>query len=100
MNNQNKTIAEWHNAKTDPPKKNGLYIVCSKLQYYKDKEEHITSIVRVISYATDLYKVDKFDFADKKDKSGWYSYDAEWGYFERNDILYWMELPKTPIESR
>ena len=42
------------------------------------------------SFATDLYKVDKYDFP--KHKSGFYGSDSEWGYYEITDVIAWMPL--------
>ena len=91
-------IAQWHDYKTDPPKKDGKYIICSRLVYYNDKQEVISDVIKVMDFTTNLYKIDNFDFANKKGKSGWYDYDSEWGYWERTNVEYWMEMMKTPIE--
>ena len=49
--------------------------------------------VDIMYYAQDLYRVDKYDFCDKKDKAGWYDYDSEWGYHSRDDVIAWLPLP-------
>ena len=50
--------------------------------------------VDIMYYAQDLYRVDKYDFCDKKDKAGWYKYDSEWGYYSRDDVIAWLPLLK------
>ena len=50
--------------------------------------------VDTMCYASDLYKVDEFDFYEKKGKAGWYDYDSEWGYYSRDDVVAWMPLPE------
>ena len=90
--------AQWRDANTDPPKQNGEYLTCHKSSIYKDGKWVDTGIVEIANYAKDLYKVNDFDFEDKKGKSGWYDWDSEWDHYEINDIIYWMPLPKTPID--
>ena len=57
--------------------------------------------VDINSFAKDLYKVDEFDFCDKKGKCGWYNYDSEYGYWEDDKVIAWMPLPEPykPQES-
>jgi len=50
--------------------------------------------VELLDFALDLFKIDKFDFNDKKGVSGWYVYDAEWGYYEVDNVVAWMPLPQ------
>lgn len=50
--------------------------------------------VYVGTYATDLYSVNKHDFADRKGASGWYYRDSEYGYIEYNNVVAWMPLPE------
>lgn len=40
-------------------------------------------------FATNLYKIDEYEFIDKK-RPGFYNYDSEYGYFECYDIIAWM----------
>ena len=49
----------------------------------------------VTGFADDLYKIDEYDFCDRKGKSGWYLYDSEYGYFEL-EVDAWMKLPEPP----
>ena len=60
---------------------------------------NIEPIIQVCCYAKDLYKVDKYDFCDKKQKHGFYQYDGEWGFFEVSGITHWMPLPEPPKEE-
>lgn len=74
---------KWH---TEPPKKNGKYLV-----WWCDE-------VDIANYTDNLYKVDGYDFEDKK-RAGWYEYDSEYGYFELNNVKAWQELPSNYKES-
>lgn len=55
--------------------------------------------VDTMYYASDLYKVDDYDFYAKKGKAGWYDYDSEWGYYSRDDVVAWMPLPEPYKEN-
>lgn len=46
----------------------------------------------VYKFAKNLYKVNRYDF-NKRDGAGFYSSDAEWGYYKVNDVVAWMPLP-------
>lgn len=48
----------------------------------------------ISTYSNDLYKIDKFDFYDKKNVSGFYDYDGEDGFYEVTDVTAWMPLPE------
>lgn len=74
---------KWH---TEPPKKNGKYLV-----WWCDE-------VDIADYTDNLYKVDGYDFKDKK-RAGWYEYDSEYGYFELDNVKAWQELPSDYKES-
>ena len=52
------------------------------------------SYCEIASYSNNLYKVDEFDFYDKKNTSGFYNYDSEYGYYENTDVIAWMPLPE------
>lgn len=81
----NKMQDEWISCKDRPPKKNGRYLVTRKGLYNN---------VEILSYAKDLYKVDRYDFHDQKGKAGWYDFSGEYGYYSVNGVVAWMELPK------
>ena len=55
--------------------------------------------IDVKSFAKDLYKVDEFDFYNKKGKYGWYNYDSEYGYWENDKVIAWQPLPE-PYEPQ
>ena len=81
---------EWTSVKDRLPEKDGQYLcVCSAFQY--SSPYIITSW-----FSENLYKVDKYDFFNRKGKSGFYEYDSEWGYFEHNNVTHWMPLPELP----
>ena len=50
--------------------------------------------IDLATYSTNLYKVDKYDFHTKKDISGFYGFDTEYGYYEWSDVVAWMPLPQ------
>lgn len=51
------------------------------------------------TYSNNLYKVDEFDFYDKKNVSGFYIYNSEIGYYEDADVIAWLPLPEPYKES-
>lgn len=46
------------------------------------------------TYSNNLYKIDKFEFYDKENVSGFYNYDSECGYYEDADVIAWLPLPE------
>lgn len=50
-------------------------------------------IVTTATYSTNLYEVNKYEFADKKNIPGFYGYSID-GYFECTDVVAWTPLPK------
>lgn len=81
----------WINVKDRFPNKNGSYLVVYNVfQRY--------TLMDVKRFAKDLYSVDKYAFPNEH-RPGWYEYDNEYGYIERNDITHWMPLPKLPKED-
>jgi hypothetical protein len=54
--------------------------------------------VGIMCYASDLYRVDEYDFCDEKGKAGWFDYDRELGHYSRDDVIAWMPLP-TPYKA-
>ena len=79
---------EFHDAKSDPPKKNGQYLTIIK---YGGIDSYTYGIY---CWASNLYKVDHWDFGKERGKSGWYEYDSEYGYYKIDNVLKWAELPK------
>lgn len=78
------TIGGWISAKR-PPEKDGDYL--TRLRH---------GGMKVMGFTHDLRKVDDYHF--RKKKPGWYEYDSEWGFYERNDITHYMPLPEPPKE--
>lgn len=74
---------EWISVKDRLPEKNGQYLCVSGDAY-----------IRTAWFSKNLYKVDKYDFINRKGKSGFYNY-GEYGYYE-TDVAYWMPIPKLP----
>ena len=75
----------WTLTKDKMPEKDGKYLCV--------KQFHNHYIKDVILYSNDLYKIDSYDFEDKKGIAGFYDYDSEAGFFTR-DVLAWMPLPE------
>ena len=71
------------NTPSVPPKVGGKYLVT--LHYIT----HDT--VETAYYSKNLYKVDEYDFYDKR-RPGWYNYDSEYGYYEQTDVIAWRKL--------
>ena len=83
-------MPEWISVKDRLPEKEGKYLCAEYSKTFKEQ------FVNIFSFAKDLYKVDEFDFSYQKGKSGFYSYDSEWGYIHRNEVTHWMPLPELP----
>lgn len=81
----------WINVKDGLPNENGSYLVVYKAFQY--------AFIGVKRFAKDLYSVDEYDFPNEH-RPGWYEYDDEYGYIERNDITHWMPLPNLPEKGR
>lgn len=81
------TVQKWIPV-SEPPKKDGRYLVAKKL---------FNKIIwqEVLSFAKDGRKVDKYDF-HRGWKNVWYRYDGEWGYLTIDNITHWMPLPEPP----
>jgi len=45
-------------------------------------------------WSDNLYKIDKYDFYDKKGKAGFYIHDSEFGYLEVDGVKKWARIPK------
>lgn len=80
---------QWISVNEKLPEKEGdcEYLVTSR------------SGINILSFAKDLYKVDEYDFWDKKGVSGWFDYDSEYGYIEIDGVIAWMPLPEEYKES-
>lgn len=84
---------DFHNIEREGlPKKSGRYFTINK--------RFSNTYFDITQFATDLYKVDSYDFHMRKGKSGWYDYDSEAGYYEVDNVVAWAELPEVPEEYR
>lgn len=82
----------WNPISKGEPVKDGEYLCTTK-------DEIGLKYIEKLCYAKDLYSADKYDFKDKKGKSGWYMYDRELGKIEVSDtVIAWMPLPGTYVE--
>lgn len=84
------TVQKWIPV-SEPPKKDGRYLVAKKI---------FNKIVwqEVLSFAKDGRKVDKYDF-HRGWKNVWYRYDGEWGYLTIDNVTHWMPLPEPPTTN-
>ena len=89
-----KDLSKWIPVTERLPEENGKYLTVFTINTIPPRP-----VMEVCCYAKDLYKVDKYDFQDKKRKSGFYQYDSEWGFFEMSDISHWMPLPEPPKDG-
>ena len=55
----------------------------------------VCNIIGICGFTLNLHDLDEFDFPDEN-RPGWYEHDSETGYFERDCITYWAELPEMP----
>jgi hypothetical protein len=83
-------MPEWISVKDRLPEKDGKYLCI------RHRKNGIRQFIEVYSFAKNLYKVDEYDFGNHKGKSGFYSYDSEWGYLHQTDVTHWMPLPELP----
>ena len=77
--------------------KNGWISVNEKMPEKEGDCEYLVTTrngLDILSFAKDLYKVDEYDFCDKKGVSGWFDYDSEYGYIEIDGVVAWMPLPQ------
>ena len=88
--NTNGTYLKWNNASKSLPDKDCRVLIC------KTFDEGKTYFYDVVYFSNDLYKVDKYDFADykhKKDRRGFYSFDSEYGNYEET-VEGWAYIPE------
>lgn len=81
--------ADWIPVSEGFPKKDGEYLVTIS--------SFCGEIVFKCSFATDLHKIDEYDFPEHK--CGFYDYDSEWGYLEVDDVLAWMPSLPEPYKE-
>lgn len=75
----------WHKYPKETPKDNTQYLIA-----YKFNKDLYYDVAR---YSNDLYKVDKYEFKNCKNKSGFYKCDSELVFFEIQ-ADYFMEIPQ------
>lgn len=57
----------------------------------------------ILNWTNNLYKKDPYAFEtykNKKDRSGWYDYDSDWGSYNIKKVFAWSELLDMPEEFR
>lgn len=79
--------------------KTGRWIPCSERLPEDDKKQYIVQktngFIDILGFTKDAYKLDRYDFAEYKDKNKqlFYEYDSEYGYIEWKCEA-WMPLPE------
>ena len=75
----------WIKTSDRLPTENGDYLIAQQIFDY--------IIYDVVHWAKNLHEVDEYDFADEQyNRSGFYDFDSEWGYLERENVLAWQEI--------
>ena len=85
-------MSKWNSCIDGLPKKDGRYLVCRYLGHH---------YIDIVSFTLHPYKVDKYDFIQYKNKREipvFFDYDSEYGYYEIDNVRYWMEIPELPEE--
>lgn len=85
---------QWIPTKEKLPMENGQYLVTFAGFCGQDYR-----FIDCADFAIDLYKADSYDFKDKKGEAGFYQLDSETGFFLRDDVVAWMELPEAYKEG-
>lgn len=89
-------MAEWRNAKTDPPTEDARYLCVFDYDY--GIGHHYS--VHICCYTQNLEGVDELIFAGEK-RPGWFEYgDDGWVHHENLDVICWMPLPELPDELK
>ena len=86
---------DWNDINNGFPTEDGNYL-CVNKGYITDKP-----YIEILGFSTNLYKLDKYDFNEyknKKQKCGFYDYDSNFGYQAETRVTHWMELPILPKE--
>lgn len=79
--------------------KTGRWIPCNERLPKDDKKQYIVQktngFIDILGFTKDAYKLDRYDFAEYKDKNKqlFYEYDSEYGYIEWKCEA-WMPLPE------
>lgn len=82
--------SKWINVKDRLPDKNMKCLCCVLARS--------TPYIYILEYTTNLYKVDKYDFPNKK-HGGFCDFDLEWGFIQYEKVTHWMPLPEPPKEA-
>ena len=81
----------WRDAKTNPPKKNGRYLV-TKMVFDAPR-------VKFAYFSTNLKDLSEFMYrGDQYNRPGWYDGDSE-GDWEETNIIGWMPEPE-PMKTQ
>ena len=80
--------SEWIPVTERLPEEDGYYLVAKKIF-------NNSILQKVLSFAKDGRKVDKYDF-HREWKNVWHYYDSEWGYITVDSVTHWMPLPEPP----
>lgn len=67
------------------------FLVCAKRF---DGEPYM----HICYHAKKLHEFDEYDFPTEN-RPGWYFYDSEYGWIEKEDVTHWMPLPEPPKEE-
>lgn len=80
----------WHDFNEDLPKDNSEVLAAFGMKLGGQYYEHY----QVLTYSTDLFKVDEWSFYNYKDKKheGFYYIDDEWGYVEVSNVDGWRYI--------
>lgn len=81
-------MSDWISVKDRLPERNGEYLVATKFLGRR--------MVMMMSFATDLYEIEKRDFP--KHGPGWYGH-GEVGFYEWVGVTHWMLLPEVPNDD-
>lgn len=71
------------------PETDGRYLTIRKLRSCE--------IIGINTYSTNLNSIDSYIF--RECKSGFYSYDSEYGYYPETNIIAWLPLPEVYKEK-
>jgi hypothetical protein len=83
----NNVGSKWISVKDRLPEKDGNYLIFER--------GYLVPSIRVLSFAKDGRKIDKYDF-HREWKNVWYRYDSEWGHITVDAVTHWMHLPAPP----
>ena len=79
-------IDRWNPTSEGMPKENGEYLCQINFGNHE--------LFEVLSFSTNLYEVDEYDFCDIN-RAGFYDFDSEWGYHEVHNVVAWQLLPES-----